>query len=116
MEPLIVLVTASRVEEASRIARALVEERLAACVNVIAGLRSTYRWQGAVEHADEWLLVIKSARHLLPDLEARVRVLHSYTVPEVIALPIVGGSAAYLRWLEEQIHPAPGPGRADREP
>jgi len=111
MEPLIVLVTASSAEEASRIAQALVEEHLAACVNVIAGLRSTYRWQGAVEHADEWLLVIKSARHLLPDLEVRVRALHSYTVPEVIALDVTGGAAPYLRWLEEQVRPAPGSDR-----
>lgn len=115
MEPLIVLVTASSADEASRIARALVEERLAACVNVIPGLRSTYRWQGAVEQADEWLLVIKSARHLLSDLEARVRAAHSYAVPEVLALSITGGSEAYLRWLEAQIQPAPGPGRPDRD-
>jgi periplasmic divalent cation tolerance protein len=112
MEPLIVLVTASGADEASRIASALVEERLAACVNVIANLHSTYRWQGRVEQTDEWLLVIKSARHLLPALEARVRLLHSYTVPEVVALPIVGGSEAYLRWLEEQVQPAPGDDRA----
>jgi periplasmic divalent cation tolerance protein len=113
MEALIVLVTASSADEASRIARALVEEHLAACVNVIAGLRSTYRWQGGVEQADEWLLVIKSARHLLSALEARVRTLHSYTVPEVLALSITGGSEAYLRWLEAQIHPAPDSGRLD---
>ena len=112
---MIVLVTASSADEASRIARVLVEEHLAACVNVVPGLRSTYRWQGAVEQADEWLLVIKSARHLLPDLEARVRALHSYTVPEVLALPITGGSEAYLDWLEAQIHPAPDPGRPGRD-
>jgi periplasmic divalent cation tolerance protein len=112
MEPLIVLVTASSADEASRIAQALVEARLAACVNVIQGVRSTYRWRGAVEHADEWLLVIKSARHLLPDLEAQVRALHSYTVPEVVAVGVTGGAAPYLQWLEEQIRPAPGSDRA----
>lgn len=115
MESLVVLVTASNAEEAARIAHTVVEERLAACVTVVPGVQSTYRWKGAVERAEEWLLVIKSASHLLPDLEARVRGLHAYTVPEVIALPIVGGSAPYLRWLAEQIRPAERRGRPRRE-
>jgi periplasmic divalent cation tolerance protein len=103
MEPLVVLVTASSPDEAARLARALVDERLAACVNVIPGLRSIYRWQGQVEEADEVLLIVKTARHLLAPLTERVRTLHSYSVPEVIALPITGGSAPYLEWLAAQV-------------
>lgn len=99
MEPLVVLVTASSADEAARLAHALVDEKLAACVNVIEGLRSIYRWQGQVEDAAEVLLVIKTGRHLLNALVERVRALHSYTMPEVIALPITGGSGPYLEWL-----------------
>ncbi len=103
MEPLVVLVTASSADEAARLARALVDERLAACVNIIPGLRSIYRWQGQVEDAAEVLLIIKTGHHLLAALTDRVRVLHSYTVPEVIALPISGGAAPYLEWLAGEI-------------
>lgn len=105
MEPLVVLVTASSPEEAARLAQALVDERLAACVNVVPGLRSTYRWQGRVETADEVLLIVKTARHLLAATSERVRALHSYSVPEIIALPIVGGSTSYLEWLGGQVRP-----------
>jgi periplasmic divalent cation tolerance protein len=77
----------------------LVEERLAACVNLIAPLTSIYRWRGAVERAREVLLVIKTRRTLVPRIAARVRALHSYEVPEVIALPVVAGARSYLAWL-----------------
>jgi periplasmic divalent cation tolerance protein len=103
VEPIVVLVTASNPEEAARLAQALVDERLAACVNVVPGLRSVYRWQGRVEEADEVLVIIKTARHLLPATTRRVESLHSYTVPEVIALPIIGGAAPYLEWLAGQV-------------
>ncbi len=108
MEPLVVLVTASNPDEAARLAQALVNERLAACVTIIPGLRSIYRWQGRVETADEVLLVAKTARHLLAAVTERVRALHSYSVPEVIALPITGGAVPYLEWLTAQV-------RADAE-
>lgn len=114
-EPLVVLVTASGRDEADRVASALVEEGLAACVNVVPGVRSVYRWQGRVERADELLLVIKTARHLLTDLVARVTGLHSYTVPEVVALPIRGGSAAYLDWLAGAVLPEAGAGEPPGE-
>ena len=97
------LVTASNSEEAARLARALVEQRLAACVNMISGLRSTYWWQGRVEDADEVLLVAKTARHLLPAATRLVQSLHSYTIPEILALPIVDGSAPYLEWLAKEV-------------
>lgn len=110
MEPLVVLVTASSPDEATRLARALVDERLAACVNIVQGLRSIYRWEGRVEDAEEVLLVIKTGRHLLAALVERVRVLHSYTLPEVIALPITGGAAPYLEWLAGEVRAQAGSG------
>jgi len=98
-EAIVVLVTAGSAESAEKIARALVEERLAACVNVIPGIRSIYRWQGRVADDAEWLLVAKTGRSRFAELEARVRALHSYEVPEVIMLPVVGGAADYLAWI-----------------
>jgi periplasmic divalent cation tolerance protein len=95
----VVLVTAGNADEGRRIGRAVVEERLAACVNVVGPIRSIYRWEGVVEEADEHLLVIKARAADVPALTARVRALHSYDVPEVVALPLTGGSEAYLAWL-----------------
>ena len=97
----VVLVTAGDAGEAARIGRTLVEERLAACANLVGPIRSVYRWQGAVEEAAEHLLLVKARADDLPALEARVRALHSYQVPEVLALPVAAGSAAYLAWLAE---------------
>ena len=101
---LVVLMTAGSYEEADRIARALVDRMLAACVNVIPGVTSVYRWQGEVQHDQEWLLVAKSRREVLADLTQCVQSLHSYDVPEVIALPLVGGSEPYLRWMDGEVH------------
>ena len=98
----VVLSTAGSRAEAERLATALVEERLAACVNLVTPLTSIYRWRGAVERAREVLLVIKTLRALVPRLAARVRSLHSYDVPEVIALPVVAGAASYLAWLSAE--------------
>jgi periplasmic divalent cation tolerance protein len=110
VEPIVVLVTASSSEEAAQLAQAMVNERVAACVNIVPGLSSIYRWQGRVETADEVLLIVKTARHLLPAVTRLVQSLHSYTVPEVIALPIVGGAAPYLDWLAEQVRSEAEPG------
>jgi len=101
----VVLTTVASAEEGARIGRALVEERLAACVNVVGPIRSIYRWQGAVEEAAEHLLVVKGRATALGALDARLRALHSYDVPEVLALPASGGSAAYLAWLDEATKP-----------
>jgi periplasmic divalent cation tolerance protein len=98
-EFVVVLVTAGGAEEAQRIGRALVAEQLAGCVNVVGPIRSIYRWQGAVEEAEERLLIIKARAADLAALEARVRALHSYDVPEVLALPVTAGSEDYLAWL-----------------
>jgi len=97
----VVLVTAAEAEEAARIGRALVEERLAACANLIGPIRSVYRWGGAVEEAAEHLLLVKARAADVPALDARVRALHAYQVPEILALPVAAGSAAYLAWLAE---------------
>jgi len=102
---IVVLVTVGSAGEGHRLARALVEERIAACVNQIPGIQSTYRWEGKVEQSAEELLVIKTRKTLFPALEKRVRELHGYAVPEVIALPIVAGSEPYVKWLGEQTAP-----------
>lgn len=103
-ERLVVLMTAGSQEEADRIAHTLVAELLAACVNVIPGITSVYRWQGEVQRDQEWLLVAKSREEVLNDLVRRVQALHSYDVPEIIALPLVGGSQSYLRWIDGEVH------------
>jgi len=109
----VVLVTCGSEEEASRIARALVAERLAACVNIFdSPVRSVYRWKGRIETAMEHLLVVKTRRARLKALEAAVKRLHSYQTSEIIALPIAEGSRAYLAWLEECVRPAPARRRA----
>ena len=102
-DKIVVLSTCGSAEEAERIARALVEKRLAACVNVMPAVRSFYRWKGAIEDEPELLLVIKSSRGLFDQLRAEIERLHSYEVPEVIAVPVVDGSEGYLEWLEREL-------------
>jgi periplasmic divalent cation tolerance protein len=102
-EELIVFVTVASHADGERIAEAVVGEQLAACVNILGPIRSIYRWQGEICRDDEHLLLIKSTRARYPALEARVKALHSYEVPEVIALPIERGSAEYLQWLREAL-------------
>ena len=98
-DALVVLVTAPSAEQAAALARALVEARLAACGNVVPGLRSIYRWEGRVQDEPEALLVLKTTRDRLEALRERLLALHPYDVPEVLALPVEAGSAAYLAWL-----------------
>ena len=98
----VVLVTAPDAETAAEVARSLVGERLAACVNVVPGVRSIYRWEGSVEEAAEVLLVIKTRADRCAALASRVRDLHPYDVPEVLELPAVGGSQAYLDWVRTE--------------
>ena len=98
----VVLVTAPDSEVAVKLARALVEAGLAACVNVVEGVRSIYRWEGEVRDEREVLLVIKTRRERSDELAARVRELHPYDVPEVLALPVVGGSRPYLDWVRAE--------------
>lgn len=94
-----VYIVASDTAEAERIAEALVAERLAACVNILGAVRSVYRWQGTVERADEVAMIAKTTEALFNPLAARVRALHSYDTPAIVAWPIVAGDAAYLDWI-----------------
>lgn len=102
-QALVILVTAPNMDEATRLGRVLVEERLAACANLIPGLRSIYRWQDTIHDDAEVLLIIKTTRALLDRLTRRVTELHSYETPEVLALPVVAGSQPYLEWLHGQV-------------
>lgn len=101
MENIVVFITASNEEEAGRIARDIVESGLAACVNIIKGIRSIYTWQGRVEDETEALMVVKTRKGLFDELSKKVKGLHTYAVPEIIALPIVEGSEDYLKWLHD---------------
>ncbi|SRR5579885_1740331 len=102
-DKIVVLSTCASEEEAGSLARALVEQRLAACVNVVSGIQSHYRWKGNIEQAGEFLLVIKSSRARFPELCAALEKAHSYELPEVVALPIVDGAANYLNWIESNL-------------
>lgn len=99
----VVFVTVSSAREADKLSRALVKEKLAACVNAVPGLRSTYRWKGKVETASERLLIMKTRTSKVPRLIQRVRALHSYSVPEVLALPVRAGNKEYLRWIDQSV-------------
>lgn len=99
----IILTTAGSHDEAQRIARALVERQLAACVNIVPGVDSIYRWQGKIENAQEWLLVIKTTAGKFESVRDAINELHSYDLPECACLAIEDGSPEYLRWLEEEV-------------
>jgi periplasmic divalent cation tolerance protein len=105
----IVLTTVPAGDVGDRLARTLVEERLAACVNVLAPMRSAYRWRGIVESEAEQQLVIKTRRSLMPRLTARLTVLHPYELPEILMLDVAQGSEAYLAWVRESTSPDPAP-------
>jgi periplasmic divalent cation tolerance protein len=105
-ERLVVLSTVARAEDAERIGRALVERGLAACVNVVPGLVSLYRWKGALEREEERLLLIKTRRERFAALREALVALHPYALPEVLALPIEDGHAPYLQWLDENTQPS----------
>jgi periplasmic divalent cation tolerance protein len=100
----VVLVTAASQSEAERIAEVLIADRLAACVNLLP-IRSIYTWQGDICREEEWQLIIKTDLSQFAALEAKIREVHSYETPEIIALPIVAGSQAYLDWITTQVHP-----------
>ena len=100
-EPIVVLVTCGSEEEALKIANVLIGEHLAACVNLVSPIRSIYRWEGKIWDEKEWLLIIKTQKQRFGELEKKVKSLHSYSVPEIISLPIVEASLSYLNWLIE---------------
>ena len=100
-DEIIVLITAASKDEATRIGTALVNEHIAACANIVPQIRSLFFWEGKAQDESETLIIVKSRLPLLDRIIARVKELHSYSVPEVIALPVIGGSPEYLRWLQD---------------
>ena len=106
-DTVIVLTAVGAPPDAERIARALVEERLAACVNVVPGVVSVYRWKGVVERENELLLVIKTVAERVDALRSRLLELHPYELAEVVVTPVVGGHGAYLEWVAQQVTPLP---------
>lgn len=98
---IVVLITAPNEDEAVKISKSLVEEKLAGCVNIIKNVRSIYSWQGKIEDDAEVLMIVKTSSDLFEELEKKVKSIHSYTVPEIIGLQIKKGSEGYLKWLEE---------------
>lgn len=101
MSEIIVLITSSDEAEAERIAKALVEDKLAGCVSIVKDVRSIYSWEGKIEDEKEALMIAKTRKSLFAPLMEKVKALHSYTVPEIIALPIIEGSVDFTRWLKE---------------
>ena len=99
----IILTTTGSQEEARKIARSLVERRLAACVNIVSGIESVYRWQGHVDDAEEWLLIIKTTAAAIEPVRSALRELHSYQLPECVCLSIDAGDSAYLGWIAQSV-------------
>ena len=105
-DKIVILSTCPTKEEADRIASMLIDKRLAACVQVVSGIESTYRWKGAVERSTEYLLIVKSTRPLFEKIESELVRAHSYDLPELLALPVVEGLSDYLRWIDQQVDSA----------
>lgn len=105
-DKIVVLTTCAVESDAERIARALVDGRLAACVNVVPGVRSFYHWKGETENSQEFLLIVKTSRDLFGALRAEMEKLHPYELPELLALPVVAGSEDYLVWLQSNLRGA----------
>ncbi|MGC8771812.1 MAG: divalent-cation tolerance protein CutA [Brevinematia bacterium] len=103
MNYIVVFITTSSLEEAKKIANYLVENKIAACINIVEKVNSTFFWKGNIENYDESLLIVKTKRSLFNKLKEEVKKLHSYTVPEIIAIPIVEGSEDYLNWIDETV-------------
>lgn len=104
-DKIVVLNTCASAEEAERLARRVIDDRLAACVNVLSPVRSFFRWKGKIEDSAEWLLLIKTSRDKFDLLRAALESVHTYEVPEVIAIPIVDGAPDYLSWIERELQP-----------
>ena len=107
--------TVERQEDAEKIARALVESRLAACVQVLGPATSTYHWQGSIQSSREWLCLVKTRADLYAQIEEAIRKIHPYEVPEILAVPIVAGSKSYLEWMEKEVRGKADGGRGKDE-
>jgi periplasmic divalent cation tolerance protein len=105
-DKVVILVTAASHGECKKIARHLVETRLAACVNISQPVESIYRWEGQVAEEGEFLLIIKSTRELFPEIKSEISKIHSYHTPEIICLPVIDGSRNYLQWISDSVKPA----------
>jgi len=102
-DKVVILVTAASRDESNKIARHLVEKRLAACVNISPGIESVYRWEGQIVEGGEFLLIIKSSKELFGEIKNEIVGLHSYRTPEIICLPIIEGSSDYLQWISDSL-------------
>jgi periplasmic divalent cation tolerance protein len=105
-DKVVIFVTAGNLGEGKKIARHLVETKLAACVNIVQPMESIYCWEGKIAEEREFLLMIKSTRELFPEIEAEITKVHSYHTPEIICLPIIEGSRNYLQWVSDSVKPA----------
>ena len=105
-DKVVIFVTAASSGEGKKIARHLVETRLAACVNILQPMESVYRWEGKIAEEREFLLIIKSTGELFPEIKAEISKIHSYHTPEVICLPVIDGSRNYLQWVSDSVKPA----------
>ena len=99
-----VVTTIDRHEAADVLARAIVERKLAACVQIVGPMRSVYRWKGHIETAEEWMCIMKTTGARFPELERAIKAHHSYETPEILAVPVSAGNADYLAWLGAQVH------------
>jgi periplasmic divalent cation tolerance protein len=111
-DKVVIFVTAGSLAEGKKIARHLVEAKLAACVNISQPIESVYRWEGQIAEEREFLLTIKSTRELFPEIKTEISKLHSYHTPEIICLPIIDGSRNYLQWISDSVKPASAVGGA----
>jgi periplasmic divalent cation tolerance protein len=107
-DKIVILVTAASRRECRKIARHLIEARLAACVNITQPIESLYRWEGKIADDDEFLMLIKSTRELFPKIKKEISRIHSYHTPEIICLPIIDGSRNYLQWVTDSLKKTPG--------
>ena len=104
-DKVVIMVTASSRRECRKISRRLIEEKLAACVNITQPVQSVYWWEGKIDHSKEFLMVIKTARDLFPQIMTEISLLHSAHTPEIICLPIIDGSPNYLNWIGDSVRP-----------
>ena len=104
-DKVVIMVTAASRRECRRIARRLIEEKLAACVNITQPIQSIYRWEGKIDQSREFLMLIKTTRNLFPQIETEIGLIHSYHTPEIICLPIIDGSPNYLQWVSDSVRP-----------